>query len=663
MSAESKHAGTFWLVALLCGLTLILVAYWSLGPHALAPWRMFAAMMSGGNMGAKARATALAKATPQQQQEMRRNWEQPDESYTDKLSVPDLAQLFFLLSIPEDEEKQNRDAFLSVNHRDPTDRLVPVTGAERVFTRFLAVDAATAAALALVLLGWRRRNPSALQLALTLGCFALALACFLVNGQARLRGGWFAWPSWSRLLSDVIATLAFGGCLLGFERFFSNFPVPLEDWQVVQSQLRWRGRSLSAPKNRPWYLGGQENLIGMARKILKLTFSILLVGTVASTLPALINKDLGFAGVLAGAVAVLMTLGLVVAFGWLLAGSLFAKLRAGRENCTEKERRQADWLFAGGLVMALMLAVISLGLLPLVLVSEFGDSSWLRYLSGNVLMMFFPVGWAVMLFALAGAVFLSETFGPKPLLKRTLLVATAGVLMSLLLAIVQHMVTAKIFSHATAAMQSWLSTGLAGGIAMFSLGLFRVRMERGIDGFLNRFMPATVIVDGKRRQMAVGFSDLAGYTALSAADEPKALLVAGHFQKVAGEVARRHGGRIVKTIGDAVMWVFATPAAAFAATLELSREFRRVAETDKLPVLPVNSGVHYGSIVEAPGGDVYGAAVNLASRLQGAAKDGAVVASMEAVQEIAGGFRLEPLGKLDLKNVPVPVACFRVAAG
>jgi class 3 adenylate cyclase/cytochrome b subunit of formate dehydrogenase len=661
MSVESKQAGTGWLAATLCGLTLILVAYWSFGPPELAPWRMFAAMMSGGNMGTKAKITALAKATPQQQQEMRRNWTQPDDSYMDKLSVPDVAQLCFLLSIPQDEQKQMSDALFVANLRNPTARLVPVTGAERAFTRFVAVDALAATALALVLLGWRRRSTSALQLALTLGCFALALACFLVNGQARLRGEWFAWPSWSRLLSDVIATLAFGGCLLGFERFFSNFPVPLEDWQVVQSQLRWRGRSLSAPKDRPWYLGGRENLIGMARKILKLTFGILLAGTVASTLPALVDKNLGLAGVMAGAVAALVTFGLVVAFGWLLAASLFAKLRAGRENCTEKERRQADWLFAGGLVMALMLAVISLGVPPLALVSEFGDGSWLRYFSSSMLAMFFPAGWAVMLLALAGAVFLSETFGPKPLLKRTVLVAAAGVLMSLLLAIVQHLVTAKIFSHASAAMQSGLSTGLAGGIAVFSLGFFRVRLERGIDGFLNRFMPATVIADGKRRDATVVFSDLAGYTALSAADEPKALLVAGHFQKVAGEVARRHGGRIVKTIGDAVMWVFATPAAAFAATLELSAEFRRVAEADKLPVLPVNSGVHYGSVVEAPGGDVYGAAVNLASRLQGAAKDGAVVASMEAVQEVAGGFRLEPLGKLELKNVPVPVACFRVA--
>ena len=82
----------------------------------------------------------------------------------------------------------------------------------------------------------------------------------------------------------------------------------------------------------------------------------------------------------------------------------------------------------------------------------------------------------------------------------------------------------------------------------------------------------------------------------------------------------------------------------------------------KLSSLPVNSGVHHGSVVEAPGGDVYGAAVNLAARLQGAAKDGVIIASLEAVQEVSSGFTLKPLGKLDLKNVPVPIVCFQVTA-
>jgi class 3 adenylate cyclase len=638
MSVESKARLPLG-AAVVSLLAFALLTYWACGPHELSSWRVD--FMLNTNAGARARKSGEPILPPR-------------IGHVDKPALPVMIQTFF----------SARPGF----ERQPGE---PVSLRERVFTRFIALDALAAVGLAFALLIWRRDNAAALLLARTLGLFAFALACFLVNGQARLRGAWFDWPGWSRLATDVAATLAFGLSLMGLDRFFSIYPVKLEDWQVLATLRLRQGEAPARP--------GKGNLLSLARLVPKLVTGILLFGTVATSLPYLLftiqypfetrpdgapttwAENLDHFCLAAGLFAGMAALLLLMAFGWLLAASLTARLRTGREQCTEDERKRTDWLFAGGLVMALMLLVFSAGLVLAMLYLAWGDSELVRRYGAGVAILFFPAGWAVMLLALAGAVFLSETFGPKPLLKRTVLVAAAGVLMSLLLAIVQHLVTAKIFSHASAAMQSGLSTGLAGGIAVFSLGFFRVRMERGIDGFLNRFMPATVIADGKRRDATVVFSDLAGYTALSAADEPKALLVAGHFQKVAGEVARRHGGRIVKTIGDAVMWVFATPAAAFAATLELAAEFRRVAEADRLPVLPVNSGVHYGSVVEAPGGDVYGAAVNLASRLQGAAKDGAVVASMEAVQEVAGGFRLEPLGKLELKNVPVPVACFRVA--
>jgi class 3 adenylate cyclase len=268
----------------------------------------------------------------------------------------------------------------------------------------------------------------------------------------------------------------------------------------------------------------------------------------------------------------------------------------------------------------------------------------------------------VLLAVLAGAVFLSRSFGAKPLLKRTLLVGCVGLLMSVLLTLSQHFVATTIMQKASLGMQQGTATVLASAMSVATLGLVRKRMDRGVDGFLDRFMPATVIAEGKRKVLTVVFSDLGGYTGLSAQNEAEALHVAGHFQKAAADVARREGGRILKTIGDAVLWVFASPESAARAALRLPIEFAEHAKADRLPVLPVNSGIHTGSVVEAPDGDVYGAAVNLAARLQGAAKDGIVVASLETVQELGQGFRLDPLGKLTLKNIPVPVACFSVRA-
>ncbi len=375
-----------------------------------------------------------------------------------------------------------------------------------------------------------------------------------------------------------------------------------------------------------------------------------------------LDERIGMGSLIAGVLAGVFALMFFVAFGWLLATSLLAKLRAGREQCTEEERRQTDWLFAGGLVTALMLAVFSLGLLFTLVYMAWGDSEWMRLYGGSVMMFFFPVGWAIMLAALAGAVFFSRSFGPQPLLKRTVLIAAVGITMSFLIALLQHTVVTGLLGRLSANLQHSVSTVLSGGMVMFVFGFFRQKLETGVGGWLDRFMPATVIADGKRRELTVAFSDLAGYTAISAVDEPKALLIAGHFQKAATEVARRHSGRVVKTIGDAVLWVFPLPADAMAAALALRPAFESSIHADGLAPVPINTGLHHGSVVETPNGDVYGAAVNLAARLQNIAKNGEIVASAEAMMEVTGGFRFEPMGKLELKNVPTPIACFRVLA-
>lgn len=668
-----KNVSPAWLTVLSIS-AVVLIGYWATGPQELAPWQGFGDM--AGNLGARAQKQALAKAKPEERMALQRQWSQPQWHFLEKFSVPEVAKTFFLLSLSEKEI----DAEVR-QYRTPMEgaRRAPPAESEVVFTRFMAFDSLTAAALAGALLLWRRQNDAARQLALSLSLFAVAIGFFLVNGQARLRGALFTWPSLSRALSDVAATLAFGLSLLGFDKFLSTFPVRLEDWQVVQSQLRWRGKSLvTGLAARPWYRGGSGNLVSLARKVMKVIFCVLLMGTVLTSMPALLHptsfvmetgpdgtpkgfrEGLYMFSSATGTAMGLLAIVLIGTFGWLIASSLLAKLRAAREHSTEEERRQADWLFAGGLVAALMLAVFSLGLVFSLVYLAWGDGSLAREIGGAAMMMFFPAGWMVMLLALAGAVFLSKSFGPKPLLKRTLLITGIGVSMSFLLATIEHVLANGILGHSSAAFQHSFSTVLAGGLVLFPMGLFRHRIEHGVDRLLNRYMPATAIAEGKRQEMAIVFSDLGGYSALSASDEQQALHLAGHLQKEAAEVGRRQGGRIVKTIGDAVLWVFPRPEQAFAASLALAEAIRREARKDGLPDLPLNSGVHFGSLVEAPDGDVFGAAVNLAARIQGAAQGGVVVASADAVLEVAGGFRFEPMGRLELKNIPTPIPCFRV---
>jgi adenylate cyclase len=157
------------------------------------------------------------------------------------------------------------------------------------------------------------------------------------------------------------------------------------------------------------------------------------------------------------------------------------------------------------------------------------------------------------------------------------------------------------------------------------------------------------------REMAIAFADLAGYTELGNRLEASELgSIAGRFAALAG-AAIRPPVRIVKTIGDGVM--FASPEVVpLVATL--ADLCKRAAEAD--PPLPrVRIGADYGPAT-ARGGDWFGATVNLASRITGSAKPGQVMVT-EAVMERDGISAWKRKRKLRLKGVDGRVRVFSLA--
>jgi len=122
---------------------------------------------------------------------------------------------------------------------------------------------------------------------------------------------------------------------------------------------------------------------------------------------------------------------------------------------------------------------------------------------------------------------------------------------------------------------------------------------------------------------AVGFVDLVGYTALSQELEPEALgTLVSSFEELAYDTVAQHAGRVVKTIGDEVLFV--APVAADAARIALRLTER--SEGDQLP--DARAGLSAGSVL-AQEGDYYGPVVNLASRLVELARPGSVLASSD----------------------------------
>ena len=154
------------------------------------------------------------------------------------------------------------------------------------------------------------------------------------------------------------------------------------------------------------------------------------------------------------------------------------------------------------------------------------------------------------------------------------------------------------------------------------------------------------------QRLAVGFVDLVGSTALARALTTEQLGAAlTQFEETAVDCVVRHGGRVVKLIGDEIMFVAGDPVAACTIALDI------VDALEHHPVLPRVRGGLAGGDVLTLGGDCFGPVVNLAARLVKEADPGGVVVDPEIrrlVENASSNYRFEMLGERVLIGFDAP---------
>ncbi len=155
--------------------------------------------------------------------------------------------------------------------------------------------------------------------------------------------------------------------------------------------------------------------------------------------------------------------------------------------------------------------------------------------------------------------------------------------------------------------------------------------------------------EGMSPVTAVGFADMVGFTVLSQhlGNEELAAVVA-RFEEVAHETVVAGGGRVVKMIGDEVMFVVPTVTGAAEIGLSLAEAY-----ADDELLSDVRVALAIGPVL-VQDGDFYGPVVNLASRLVGVAHPGTVLVSDEfrtALATEVSGFELRALRPRTLKDI------------
>jgi class 3 adenylate cyclase len=158
-----------------------------------------------------------------------------------------------------------------------------------------------------------------------------------------------------------------------------------------------------------------------------------------------------------------------------------------------------------------------------------------------------------------------------------------------------------------------------------------------------------------RKLAAIMFTDIVGYTALMGNDEQKAFELLRKNREIQKPVIEEFGGKWIKELGDGVMATFPAVSNAAYAALKIQEE------CFKTKAFQLRIGIHQGEVV-FENDDIFGDAVNIASRLQALALPGSIFISASVQRDISNknDVQSEFVRFENLKNVKEPIGVYQI---
>src|SRR6202167_4999045 len=170
-----------------------------------------------------------------------------------------------------------------------------------------------------------------------------------------------------------------------------------------------------------------------------------------------------------------------------------------------------------------------------------------------------------------------------------------------------------------------------------------------------------------RKIAAILVADVVGYSRLAGLDEDRTLSrLRGLRSDLIDPAIAAHHGRIVKRTGDGIIIEFRSVVDAVRCAIEVQNGM--VERNAGLPPerrIEFRIGIHLGDVVEESDGDLMGDGVNIAARLEGIAKPGAICLSEDAYRQVSGRLDMQvtDLGPTQLKNIERSIRVYSLQVG
>jgi class 3 adenylate cyclase len=170
-----------------------------------------------------------------------------------------------------------------------------------------------------------------------------------------------------------------------------------------------------------------------------------------------------------------------------------------------------------------------------------------------------------------------------------------------------------------------------------------------------------------RKLAAILVADIVGYSRLAGTDEERTLArVRALHSDLMDPTIAVHRGRVVKRTGDGSIVEFRSVVDAVRCAIEVQNGMiERNAGVPPERRIEYRVGIHLGDVVEESDGDLMGDGVNIAARLEGVAKPGAICLSEQAYWQVKGRLDLKvtDLGATLLKNIAEPIHVYSLEVG